>query len=262
MREMKLFKGYHEDFGYSHEKVVAGFFESVQEVEDKLVDVELEDYRGYVNDMEFGHIREEYPGLIESTNNVEKLYEECCRIDIQTYWKIEEIPFSFDVLNEGYKVYSCIGKEVDDERDIQVCIAKDIESAKDTFAFMLNEDSPHMRNWIDDIAINMSGAEAAGFFHDENGYMFSDTEPEPRADLIAEYGEKIWGYIDEQFEKNVKCFFDKDDELCEIYLARARGKKVKFPEKMYLYWWKYHYLDDYDYVISEIKQPVKEAVFA
>jgi hypothetical protein len=261
--KLKLFKGYHTDFGYSHEKVVIGFFESAHEVERRLVEINLEEYRGYINDMEFGDIRDEYAGLIERINNLDDIYEICCKKDIQKHWKMESLPFSYDVLKEGYKVYSCLGKEIDDETDIQVCIAKDLESAKDTFAFMLDKDSPHMREWIDDTAINMSGAEEAGFWDDEEGYMFElDYEVRIRKDIVEMFGgdrKRINQYLDEHAEANIRRFFSRDEVLCNEYLIKMfEDKDFEFTSPhMYLYWWRFHYLNDY--MISEIAIPsVKE----
>jgi hypothetical protein len=254
---MKLYKGYHPD-GHDHEKVVVGFFESAQEAENRLVEIELEDYRGYVDDMELGAIREDYPGLIESITNINELYETICRIDVEKQWKIEEIEYSG---YEGLDVYSCISKEIHFDEDILVFEARDDTEAKDIEAYYLDQSNPHMREFIGDCAINMSSAEF--FYHDDKGYMFElGGSVKIRQDILDRFDgdrKSTWKYIDEWFERNVKEFFRNDPGLGELYLKKAfEDKDLEFPERMYLYFWRYSLLDDY--VINQIKQPVKEAV--
>lgn len=176
--------------------------------------------------------------------------------DERQFWMFkDDIKISEDIDDE-FKIYTAIANDLSDETDIQLCIAKSLEDAKDYFAFAFNEDKPYVREAISEDVGCMNGI-SQFLFYDEQGWMREEASPKVRQDIVDLFSNdkyKINQYIDQHFIENVKEFFHRDSKLCNEYLHKAcRDKDYEFSDDMYLYWWRYYLLDDYE--IKEYQFP-------
>jgi hypothetical protein len=229
---VNLYKAVYYDIS-TVDDVVVGFFDSVERLKLHLIKRTLD-------------LHDDFECIEEVKQYVDNV------------WDIEKLSIYSDLIREGWNVYYCAGDNGGIE-DVHICIARNIEQAKDIFACMLDSSNGHMRSLINDMAINMSAAE--DFYHDEKGYMFNLNKPRVREDIVERFSGDpylINEYIDYHFERNVREFFKNNPELGKVYLERAfEDKDIEFPDELFVYFWRHKYLDDY--VIREVAKPSQEA---